>query len=329
MIKKNKKFNWGIIGTGGIANAFARDLENLNRHQISSVLSRSMDSAIEFCSRINNCEGYDSISLFLDNEKIDAVYIATPNTCHANQTIRALQNKIPVLCEKPFAMNAAESKAMIKASEKNKTTLMEGMWTRYLPHIQKVKQILNNGTIGQVESIFACHGQNLRHSNNPRLWTKELGGGALLDLGVYVISFAHLVLGKPKEIYASSVFTSEGVDAKTSMIFKYSNDVIANLSCSMYDSQPNRAIISGDKGLIEIDPTFYAPTSMKLKLQTGKIYSFPNKYCGHGLREQAEELERCVRKNKIESPLMTHKDSTEVLGSMDRVRELIGLNFKN
>ena len=322
-------FKWGIIGTGGIANAFARDIELLDGHMVSSVLSRSEKSAEDFSSQLDNCSTFVDMESFIHNPEIDAVYIATPNTLHAEQTIKALEAKKPVLCEKPFAMNSAEVLSMIKASELNNTALLEGMWTRYLPHIEKVKKILNENVIGKVESVFACHGQNLRHSINPRLWTKELGGGALLDLGVYVISFAHMILGKPKEIFATSIFTEKGVDAKTSMIFKYVNNVIANLSCSMYDTQPNRAIISGDKGIIEIDPTFYAPTTMSIKTNDGKIISFPNDYEGHGLREQAREMQECVRQNLIESPKMTHSDSSDVMESMDVVRKMIGLDFNN
>ena len=321
------EFNWGIIGTGGIANAFARDIEYLDGHRISCVLSRTIANANNFISSLKNCNGYTDMNSFLNDDNLDAVYIATPNTLHSEQTVKALESKKPVLCEKPFAMNLKEVRSMVKTSKTNNTTLLEGMWTRYLPHIKKLKQILKEDTIGTVESIFACHGQNLKHSDNPRLWTKELGGGALLDLGVYVISFAHLILGKPKEIFATSVYTDVGIDAKTSMIFKYDNNAIANLSCSMYDTQPNRALISGSKGIIEINPTFYAPTTMSIKVTNEETIYIENNYKGHGLREQAKELERCVKNNLIESPKMKHSDSLEVMESMDKIRDLVGLNF--
>jgi len=323
----NKEFKWGIIGTGGIANAFVKDLDYLDGHRASSVLSRSIVTANSFTSDIKGCNGYDDINSFLDSDNIDAVYIATPNTFHAPQTIMALESGIPVLCEKPFAMNLEEVKSMVESSERNNATLLEGMWTRYLPHIEKVKQILEEDTIGKIESIFAFHGQNLRHSDNPRLWTKELGGGALLDLGIYVVSFAHLILGKPKEIIATSLFTNEGIDSKTSMIFKYDSNVIANLSCSMFDTQPNRAIISGERGLIEIEPTFYAPTKISIVMNNGETTSITNDYKGHGLREQAKELEWCVKNNLIESPKMKHSESIAVMKSIDTIRSLIGLSF--
>jgi len=230
MGKNNKVFKWGIIGTGGIANAFANDINLLDGHKISAVLSRSKYTAQKFAAQLENCKSFVDIKSFVSNNDIDAIYIATPNTYHAEQTIISLKAKKPVLCEKPFAMNAQEVLDMIETSKTYNTTLLEGMWTRYLPHINTIKNIIEDGKIGKIESIFACHGQNLRHSNNPRLWTKKLGGGALLDLGIYVVSFAHMILGKPKEIIATSTFTDRKVDGKTSMIFKYENDIIANLS---------------------------------------------------------------------------------------------------
>lgn len=328
MNKKDKKtFNWGIIGTGGIANAFAKDLELLDNHMVTAVLSRTMKDAQNFSDNLDNCKAYDNIDNFLRDEKIAAVYIATPNNLHCIQTIKSIESKVPVLCEKPFAMNFEEANKMIECSKINSTALLDGMWMRYLPHIAKLKNLLSNNTIGKVESIFACHGQNLRWSDNPRLWTKELGGGALLDLGIYVVSFCHMVNGSPHEIIASSNFNYEGVDSKTSMVFKYDNGVVANLSCSMYDSQPNRAIISGSDGYIEIDHTFYTPTTIKLYKSNNKVIEYKNNYKGHGLREQAICMEECVLNNKIESNKMTHKDTLEVIKIMDRVRHKIGLFF--
>ena len=322
-----KTFNWWIIGTGGIANAFAKDIDFLDNHKVIAVLSRTIRNAEIFSNNLDNCKAYDDIYDFLKDEKICAVYIATPNTFHCIQTIKSLEAKIPVLCEKPFAMNYKEASRMIECSKINSTALLDGMWIRYLPHITKLKDLLSKNTIVKIESIFACHGQNLKWSDNPRLWTKELGGGSLLDLGIYVVSFCHMVAGLPNEILASSNFNNEGVDSKTSMVFKYDNGVVANLSCSMYDSQPNRAIISGSDGYIEIDHTFYAPTTIKLYKSNNEVVEYKNNYKGHGLRQQAICMEECVLNNKIESDKMTHKDTLEVIKIMDKVRDKISLFF--
>ena len=324
---KKLKLNWGIIGTGGIANAFAQDIKKLKNHRLSAVLSRSSINANAFSSSFQECDGYTTMDDFLNRPKLDAVYVATPNTLHCNQTIESLNAGIPVLCEKPFSINQKEAKKMVEASVNSNTALLDGMWMRYLPHMDKIRKIVLNGTIGTIESISASHGQNLRKSINPRLWNKELGGGALLDLGIYVVSFADIFLGTPKSITASSIFTDKGVDAKTSMVFKYEKGAIANLSCSMYDSQPNRAIISGSKGYIEIDPTFYAPTSFKVILNDGKTITHPNEYNGHGLREQAIEMEKCKNMELIESEKLLHSDTISIMGTMDKIRSIVGLNF--
>ena len=322
-----KTFNWGIIGTGGIANAFAKDIDFLDNHKVIAVLSRTIRNAEIFSNNLDNCKAYDDIDNFLKDEKICAVYIATPNTLHCIQTIKSLEAKIPVLCEKPFAMNYKEASRMIECSKINSTALLDGMWMRYLPHITKLKDLLSKNAIGKIESIFARHGQNLKWSDNPRLWTKELGGGALLDLGIYVVSFCHMVAGSPNEILASSNFIDQGVDSKTSMIFKYNDGLIANLSCTMYDNQPNRAIISGSDGYIEIDHTFYAPTTIRLFKSNEEVVEYKNNYKGHGLREQAICMEECVLNNQIESDKMNHKDTLAVIKIMDKVRDKIGLFF--
>ena len=325
----NKIFCWGIIGTGGIANAFTRDLEYVANHKTSAVLSRSEQTANQFLTNNNlsDCKVYSDISLFMQDPDIDAVYIATPNTLHCEQALTALKFKKPVLCEKPVAIDTQETLSIIQSSKDNNTTFLEGMWMRYLPHIEFVKKAIDKNKIGRVQSIFACHGQNLKSVNNPRLWTKSLGGGALLDLGIYVVSFAHMILGSPEEIISKSLFTSKGVDAKTSMIFKYFNGAIANLSCSMYDSQPNRAVISGENGWIEIAPTFYAPSKVMINRDRKENLSYNISYRGHGLREQAIELEHCVNSKNIESPKMPHSESIAVMKSMDKIRKQIGLKF--
>ena len=324
---RDKYFKWGIIGTGGIANAFSDDIKYLENHSISAVLSRSLDTARIFCSDKPNCTGYDDIDLFLNGSDIDAVYVATPNNLHCTHTVSALNAGKPVLCEKPFSISKKESELMIQASNENNVALLEGMWTRYLPHIINLQRIITEGKIGDIESLSAFHHQNLTGVKNHRLWIKELGGGSLMDLGIYIVSFAHMILGVPDKIKASASFTDKGVDSKTSIIFKYTDSRMATLSCSMIDSIPNRAIVSGSSGYIDIDPTFYAPTTFRVCTNDGSTLEFPSEYVGHGLREQALELERCVKNNAIESNIFPHNEMLQVMGLMDEIRSIIGLKF--
>jgi len=203
------------------------------------------------------------------------------------------------------------------------------MWTRYLPHINRIRQIIDDKTLGDIKTLSADHGRNLSSNLNPRLWEPELGGGALLDLGIYVVSFAHMVLGVPSSITAKAFFTDRGIDEQTSVIFEYESKAHAILNVTLNNNTPTKAVISGDKGYIELLGLFYAPTSMKLVLGDGTESKYENRYIGHGLREQAREFARCARLNLLESPLMPHSETINVMKSMDTIRNKIGLEYPN
>jgi predicted dehydrogenase len=258
---------------------------------------------------------------------IDAVYVATPHPQHVANTILALNAGKPVLCEKPFAVNAIQAQEMVAAARENGVALLEAMWTRFLPHIAQVRELLSSGVIGEVVNVEADHGQYLIDSKNPRLTEPSLAGGALLDLGIYPVSFAHLVLGKPSRITATGVLTEKGVDSQASAIFDYDNGAQAVLTTTLITGTPCRATIAGTLGRIEIDRTFYNPANLRLILRDGTTTEYPNTYKGHGLREQAAELERMVRNNEIESPLLTHKMTIEIMQSLDEIRNQIGLRY--
>lgn len=322
-----REFRWGIIGTGGIAKAFARDLSYFNNHIVQAVGSRSLETAAEFALEFPGCTSYGSYTELVNDPMIDAVYIATPHPQHVANTILALNAGKPVLCEKPFAVNAIEAQAMVAASRENGVALLEAMWTRFLPHISTLRAILASGEIGEVVNVEADHGQFLIDHENPRLTEPALAGGALLDLGIYPVSFAHLVLGKPMKITARGVLTAKGIDGQTSAIFDYQSGAQAVVTATLITSTPCRATIAGTLGRIEIDRTFYNPAAMRVIMRDGTVTEYPNTYKGHGLREQAAELERMVHAGEIESPLLTHKESIEIMQSLDEIREQIGLRY--
>ena len=321
------EFRWGIIGTGGIAKAFARDLSYFNSHIVQAVGSRSLEKASDFALEFPGCASYGSYEDLVADPMIDAVYVATPHPQHVANTILALNAGKPVLCEKPFAVNAVEAQAMVAAARENGVPLLEAMWTRFLPHIATVRELLNSGVIGQIVSVEADHGQYLINHENPRLTEPDLAGGALLDLGIYPVSFAHMVLGKPDRITASGVLTAKGVDGQTSAILDYKNGAQAVVTTTLITGTPCRATIAGTLGRIEIDRTFYNPASMRVVMQDGTTTEYPNTYKGHGLREQAAELERMVRNAEIESPLLTHQMSIQIMQTLDEIRNQIGLRY--
>jgi predicted dehydrogenase len=232
-----------------------------------------------------------------------------------------------VLCEKPFAVNAKQAQAMVDAATRNSVALMEAMWARFLPHYAKVREIVDSGVLGPILSIHADHGQRLADQGIARLIEPDLAGGALLDLGIYPVSFAHMILGNPAHITSKAVMTEKGVDAQTSMIFTYNNGAQAVLTTTMIEQTPCRAVVAGLNGWLEIDRTFYNPAAMRVVLNDGTVTEYPNTYTGHGLREQAETFKQLVGSGKLESDILTWADTVDIMKSLDTVREQIGLKY--
>jgi predicted dehydrogenase len=322
-----RTFHWGIIGTGGIARAFAFDLQRLPDHKVAAVGSRSAQKGHAFAAEFADCASYGSYEELVADTKIDGIYVATPHPTHVSNTLLALRAGKPVLCEKPFAVNAIEAKLMIDTARQKNLALMEAMWTRFLPHMKKTREILTDGAIGRVVSVEADHGQRLAPLQIPRLMLPEFAGGALLDLAIYPVSLAHMVLGPPEKIMASAVFTPEGVDGQTTVIFDYASGAQAILTANMIVETPCRAVISGTSGRIEIDGTFYRPTTMRIVLNDGSVTEYANEYQGGGLREQAIEFADLVRSGKTESSQLNLDETLRIMETMDDIRGLIKLKF--
>jgi predicted dehydrogenase len=319
-------FSWAILGPGGIARAFAKDLALLDGHSIGAVGSRSLSKAENFAAEFGG-KAYGSYEELVSDPSVDGVYVATPHPGHHGNVIMALNAGKPVLCEKPFAVNAQQAQEMVDAASKNQVALMEAMWARFLPHYAKVREIVASGVLGPIQSIHADHGQRLADQGIARLIDPQLAGGALLDLGVYPVSFAHMILGNPTSITSSAVMTDKGVDAQTSMIFSYSNGAQAVLTTTMVEQTPCRAVVAGLNGWLEIDRTFYNPASMRVVQNDGSVTEYPSSYKGHGLREQAQVFAQLVASGALESEILSWKDTVDIMKSMDTVREQIGLKY--
>jgi predicted dehydrogenase len=322
----DEKFNWGILGPGGIARAFAQDLNFISGHTIGAVGSRSLENAQKFSAKFGGT-AYGSYEELVSDPSVDAIYVATPHPAHHDNVVLALNAGKPVLCEKPFSVNAHEAQSMIDAASRNGVALMEAMWARFLPHYAKVRAIVDSGVLGPILSIHADHGQRLADQGIARLIDPNLAGGALLDLGIYPVSFAHMILGNPSQITSTAVMTEKGVDAQTSMIFSYDSGAQAVLTTTMLEQTPCRAVVAGLNGWLEIDRTFYNPAAMRVVLNDGTVTEYPNTYNGHGLREQAETFKQLIRSGKLESDILTWADTVNIMKSLDTVREQIGLKY--
>jgi predicted dehydrogenase len=319
-------FNWGILGPGGIAKAFATDLKLLDGHSVAAVGSRTLKNAQDFANTFGGT-AYGSYEALVADPSIDAIYVATPHPAHKDNVVLALNAGKPVLCEKPFAVNAKEAQEMVAAAQKNNVAMIEAMWSRFLPHYAQVREIVASGVLGKILTVHADHGQRLADQNIVRLVEPALAGGALLDLGIYPVSFAHMVLGNPTKITASGVLTDTGVDAQTSMIFDYADGAQAVLNTTMIEQTPCRAVVAGVDGWLEIDRVFYTPTSMRVTLFDGSVTEYPTNYTGHGLREQAEAFKKLVQSGHTQSAILNWKDTVDIMQTLDSVRSQIGLRY--
>ena len=309
----------GVLGTGGIASSFAADLALGDTCRITAVGSRRLETAERFADRFEIPRRHGDYPSLVADPEVDVVYVATPAPRHLEDARLALGAGKPVLVEKPFTMDAMQARELVVAARAADLFLMEAMWTRFLPHIVEIRRLLAEGVLGEIVSVYADHGQFIGDPGH-RLFAPELGGGALLDLGVYPVSFASMVLGAPERVLSAVTAGLRGVDGQTSMLFVYASGAHALLTCTLSAKTPTRATIVGTDARIEIDGDFYTPTTFTLIPREGEPWRFEVPHQGRGLRHQADEVARCLREGLRESPLMSLDESVAVMDTMDRVR---------
>jgi len=325
-----KTFNWGIIGLGKIAQKFAEDLEKTPNSTLHAVASRSIEKAKIFAQNNQASHAFGSYESLMKCPDLDAIYIATPHILHHSNALLCLQSKIPVLCEKPFAMNSQEVEGMISAAKENDTFLMEAIWTRFLPTTRKILEVIQNGTIGELVMLKADFGFKAPYDLEGRLYNKNLGGGSLLDIGIYPLFLAQLLFGKPSEIKAFAQIGKTGVDENCSMLLRFSNNQHAILDSTILNDTPTVAYIYGTKGRIKIHRRWHESHSFTV-FENGKNpheISFDFEGC-RGYRYEAEEVMRCVRAGKKESELLPLSFSKDLMELIDKVRSQIGLQYSS
>jgi predicted dehydrogenase len=318
---------WGILGAGGIAQAFTKDL-TANGFTVAAVGSRSQQTADSFAADHGIPNAHASYEALVADPTVTAIYIATPHPFHAENAKLALNAGKHVLVEKPFTLNAAEAREIVDLAESKGLVILEAMWTRWLPHMVRVREIIAAGTIGQVRTVLADHNQKLSSDPANRINAPELGGGALLDLGTYPVSFAWDMLGAPESITALSSPTATGVDRQTSMIFGYADGQQAILQTALDTRGPNAASVLGTEGWIEIAGVFYGPTSFVVYNNDGDIVDgFDHPETSRGMQYQAWELERRIREGVTEESILLPEESVAIMGTLDEIRAQIGLRY--
>jgi predicted dehydrogenase len=314
---------WGIIGTGAIAHAFASDLRLADDGVVVAVGSRSLASAEDFGDEFGIEGRHGSYEALVVDPKVDVVYVATPHPMHHDNAMLALEHSKPVLVEKAFTMTAAEARELVSAARAGSLFLMEAMWTRFLPHVVAIRALLERNALGEIVCVSADHGQWFPRDPSMRLFAPELGGGALLDLGVYPVSFASMILGPPSRIEATITPAFTGVDGETSMLFGYENGAQAVLSCTSSARTATRASIVGTKARIEVDGDFYAPSAFSLIDRDGGVTRHEFEHEGRGLRHQAAEVARCIREGRTESEIMPLEESVSIMETMEKVLQFL------
>ncbi|MET0813496.1 MAG: Gfo/Idh/MocA family oxidoreductase [Microbacterium sp.] len=318
---------WGILGPGGIARAFASDLRTAGL-DIVAVGSRSADTAGAFAAEFDVPHVHASYEALVGDPDVDIVYIATPHPFHAEQAILALEAGKHVLVEKPFTINAAEAAAVRDVARAKGLLAMEAMWTRYLPMMVRVREIIADGTLGDIRAVTADHTQKISSDPGHRLNALELGGGALLDLGVYPVSFAWDVLGEPASVSAAGVLGETGADAEVATIFTYASGAIATTLSTAHSAGPNTAHVIGTEARIDIDEVWYNQTSFRVVAPDGSVLeSYDTRIDGRGMQYQALAAEKHVADGSLDSDVLPIDETVAIMKTLDDVRAIIGVRY--
>jgi predicted dehydrogenase len=320
-----KNIRWGILGLGKIANKFATDLVSIENIELVAVASRSQQNADEFSAKYNCKKAYNSYLALVNDPEVDAVYIATPHSFHKEHAILCLQHKKAVLCEKPFAMNLQEVTEMITVAKENNVLLMEALWTFFLPHFNYVLEMVKSDKYGKLKEVEADFGFKSKYDVESRLLKKEIGGGSLLDIGIYPIFAALATLGNPDSIEAKATFFETGADSECTIVFNY-KEAKATLKSTLLEETPTEAIFTFEKAIIKIHSRFHEPASVTV-LENGKEQTtdFDCKTIGYSF--EAEHFSQLIRDGKKESNIMTFEFSRNLITTLDKVRNSIGLEY--
>jgi len=317
---------WGILGTGGIAATFAGDLPRVAGAELAAVGSRNSSSAAAFAERYGFARAHGSWAELAADPDVDVVYVATPHAFHLPAALACLAGGKAVLCEKPMTLDLPAAARLVQEARRHRLFLMEAMWMRCNPAIRRMVDLIADGAIGEVTAVHADFGLQGPFDAGHRLRDPALGGGALLDLGVYPINLAHLVLGAPATVTSWAHLTPEGVDDNTGILLGYDSGAVAALTCGLVGATRNSASITGTRGRIDLPPGFFAPQSFTLhRTDTAEVFESP--FEGRGYQFEAEEVQRCLLSGALESPLMPHDTTLEVMALMDTVRDEIGVVY--
>lgn len=324
----SRTVRWGVLATGGMAARFVEDLVRMPGAEVVAVASRTEASAKNFADRFGIPRAYGDWASLAADEDVDVVYVATPHSAHRAAAGLCIEAGKPVLCEKPFTLNAAEAQELVELARARGTFLMEAMWMYCHPAVRRIAELVREGAIGEIRTVQADFGLAGPFDAGHRLRDPALGGGALLDLGVYPVSFAHLLLGEPDRVQADALLSPEGVDLNTGMLLGWTEQgATALLSCSITAGTPVSASVTGTAGRIDVPDGFFSPERFVLHREGKEPEEFLFEGPRDSLEHEAAEVMRAVRAGGTESPLVPLDGTLAVMRTLDAVRERIGVRF--
>ena len=318
---------WGILGTGNIAGKLAAGLALLPDAKLVAVASRTSDSAEKFGQQYNVPKRHASYEALVNDPEVDVIYIATPHPMHAENALLCLNAGKHVLCEKPFTMNRREAAKVIALAREKKLFLMEAMWSRFAPLLVEAKSIVDSGTIGTVLKIDSDLSFAAGFGPEHRLYNPDLGGGALLDLGIYPLSLSSFFLGPVTAVVAMGELGDTGVDEQTAFLLQHEGGGMSTCACSLRMDTPCEMTLSGTLGNLRIHGRFHQSTSLTVTLADGSTRSVQKSPLGNGYAHEAMEVMRCLRAGLTESPVMPLDETLALMGVLDTVRSQIGLSY--
>jgi predicted dehydrogenase len=321
------KIRWGILGTGTIARKFAEGLRHVEGAELVAVGSRSSQTAEAFAAAFGVPRRHASYDDLAADPEIDVVYIATPHPFHRENSLQCLQAGKAVLCEKPFTVNAQEAAAVISLARERRLFLMEAMWTRFLPLFTKLRELLAPGVLGELRLLQVDFGFRAGFNPQGRLFNPQLAGGALLDVGVYNLSLASLLWGRPERIHSAAHLGETGVDEQSAVLLSYAQGRLATLSSAIRLNTPQEALVIGTDGWLKIHTPWWKATAMTLTVagQAPQLIEVP--FAGNGYNYQADEVGRCLRAGRLESAVMPLDETLAIMETLDEIRRQWGLRY--
>ncbi|CAN5384660.1 Gfo/Idh/MocA family oxidoreductase [soil metagenome] len=327
MAESTTPIRWGILGTGWIAHLQTKDLL-ANGFTVTAVGSRSQESADSFAAEFGIETAHPSYQELVEDPNVDIVYVSTPHIFHAENALLALRAGKHVLVEKAFTINAREARDVVDVAAASGLVVLEAMWTRWLPHMVRIREIIAAGTLGEIRTVLADHNQNLPKDPKHRINNPDLAGGALLDLGIYPVSFAFDILGQPTSIIATASKTATGVDRQTAIVFGYADGQQAVLHAALDTLGPNTAVILGTEGRIEIESVWYTPVGFTVFDSDNEVIErYESDVSNRGMQYQAWEAERLIASGNTTGTILPPAETVQIIEALDEIRRQIDLRY--